>query len=44
VYGIVYSITQYYLPAYSFVIALVLIYIILITKPTGILGEIIERA
>ena len=44
VYGIIYSITQYYLPAYSFVIALVLIYIVLVTKPTGILGEIIERA
>jgi len=43
-YGIVYSITQYYLPAYSFVIALVLIYIVLVNKPTGILGEIIERA
>jgi branched-chain amino acid transport system permease protein len=44
VYGIVYAITQYYLPAYSFVIALVLIYIVLVNKPTGILGEIIERA
>jgi len=44
IYGIIYSITQYYLPAYSFVIALVLIYIVLVTKPTGILGEIIERA
>jgi branched-chain amino acid transport system permease protein len=44
VYGIVYSITQYFLPAYSFVVALVLIYIVLVLKPTGILGEIIERA
>ncbi len=44
VYVIIYSITQYYLPAYSFVVALVLIYIVLVTKPTGILGEIIERA
>lgn len=43
-YGVVYSITQYYLPAYSFVIALVLIYAVLVIKPTGILGEIIERA
>ena len=44
VYGVVYAITQYYLPAYSFVIALILIYIVLVNKPTGILGEIIERA
>ena len=44
VYGIIYAITQYYLPSYSFVIALVLIYIVLVNKPTGILGEIIERA
>ena len=44
VYGVVYAITQYYIPAYSFAIALVLIYIVLVNKPTGILGEIIERA
>ena len=44
VYGIVFAITQYFLPAYSFAIALVLIYIVLVNKPTGILGEIIETA
>jgi branched-chain amino acid transport system permease protein len=44
VYGIIYSITQYFFPAYSFIIALVLIYVVLVNKPTGILGEIIERA
>ena len=44
VFGIVYAITQYFLPAYSFVIALILIYIVLVSKPTGIFGEIIERA
>jgi len=44
VYGIIFAVTQYFLPAYSFAIALVLIYIVLVNKPTGILGEIIERA
>jgi branched-chain amino acid transport system permease protein len=44
VFGIVYAITQYFLPAYSFLIALILIYIVIVIKPTGILGEIIERA
>jgi len=43
IYGIAYSIALYYYPSYAFIIVLILIYLVLIIKPTGLLGEIIER-
>ena len=44
IYGILYSLLEFYYPSLSFVVSLLVIYLILIVKPTGILGEIVERA
>ncbi|MEM3264728.1 MAG: branched-chain amino acid ABC transporter permease [Conexivisphaerales archaeon] len=44
IYGIIYSIMLYYYPSYAFIAVLLIIFALLLIKPTGILGEIIERA
>ncbi len=43
IYGIVYSIMLYYYPTYALVAVLVMIYALLVIKPTGLRGKIIER-
>lgn len=43
VYGLVYSIVLYYYPSYAFVAVLLIIYLILLIKPSGILGKVYER-
>ena len=44
IYGTLYSILEFYYPSYSFPVTLLVIYLILVVRPTGILGERIERA
>lgn len=43
IYGIVYSIMLYYYPTYALVAVLVMIYALLVIKPTGLRGKIVER-
>lgn len=43
IYGIGYSLLSYYMPTYTYIILLVIIYVIIILKPTGIMGEIVEK-
>jgi len=42
-YGVMYSIIEYYYPALSLVVVLLLIYAVVIIKPTGLFGEVVER-
>lgn len=44
IYGIIYQLLQFYYPSLSFIITLLIIYVILILRPKGLFGEIIERA
>ncbi len=44
IYGVVYSILEYNYPSLSFVLTLLFIYVILVTRPRGILGVVVERA
>jgi len=43
IYGIGYSLLSYYVPNYTYIILLAVIYVIIILKPTGIMGEIVEK-
>ncbi len=44
IYGVVYSILEYNYPSLSFVLTLLFIYVILVIRPKGILGVVVERA
>lgn len=44
IYGIIYQLLQFYYPSLSFIITLLFIYIIMVLRPKGLFGEIIERA
>jgi len=43
IYGVGYSLLSYYMPTYTYIILLAIIYVIVVLKPTGIMGEIVER-
>ena len=42
-YGIIYSFFLYYYPSYAFAAVLLMIYFIIIFRPSGLLGEHVER-
>jgi len=43
-YGVIYSVIQFFLPLYSFIVVVIAIYLLLVLRPSGLLGKIVERA